>query len=95
MRKTILAITVLTMLLLAAAAAQGAADIPDPPREFYCLDQAEVLSAGTENAIISSGRELSKATGAQIVVVTINSLGDAAVEDYANELFRKSTICPR
>jgi len=89
MRRAVIGTLFLLVWSLVAPYALGAAVIPDPPRDFYCLDQANILAGSTEKAIINSGRELAKSTGAQIVVVTINSLGDAALEEYANELFRK------
>lgn len=48
-----------------------------------------MLSAETEEYIVSTGRELASKTGAQIVVVTIPSLDGIPLEEYATDLFRE------
>lgn len=89
MRKLAVALISLICLLLLAGTAMGGIKVPDPPRYFYCLDQAGMLSPETENAIIENNRSLQQKTGAQIVVVTVKDMGGAAIEDYAQTLFRQ------
>ncbi len=60
--------------------------------DFYVNDSAKVLDASLENYIISTNKSLYSQTGAQIVVVTINSLEGESLEEYANELFRQYGI---
>ena len=60
--------------------------------DFYVNDSANVLDASLENYIISTNKSLYSQTGAQIVVVTINSLEGEGLEEYANELFRQYGI---
>ena len=60
--------------------------------DFYVNDSAKVLDASLENYIISTNKSLYSQTGAQIVVVTINSLEGEGLEEYANELFRQYGI---
>lgn len=61
-------------------------------REFYVNDSANVLDYDLENYIISTNKSLNSQTGAQIVVVTVNSLEGKEIEEYANELFRQYGI---
>lgn len=77
------------ILAFAADIGLGAIKVPDPPEQFYCLDQGDILSAATENAIISRGQDLADRSGAQIVVLTIASLEDAVLEDYSLEVLRQ------
>ena len=57
--------------------------------DFYVNDSAGVLDNSLKNYIISTNKSLYSQTGAQIVVVTVNSLDGVAIEDYANKLFRQ------
>ena len=60
--------------------------------DFYVNDSAGVLDNSLKNYIISTNKSLYSQTGAQIVVVTVNSLGGDTIEDYANKLFRQYGI---
>ncbi len=89
MRKKLLLLSMI-MLLVFAAPALAAMDIPQPDSNFYCLDHADMLATETENAIINASQNLEQKTGAQIVVVTVPTLGEGVVlEDYSLELFRQ------
>ena len=49
-----------------------------------------MLSEESENAIINTSKNLQQKTSAQIVVVTVPTIGeDAVLEDYSLELFRQ------
>lgn len=63
-----------------------------PTKEFYVNDYANVLTKETEEHIINQNVALNNKTGAQIVVVTVNSLEGKDIETYANELFRSFGI---
>lgn len=65
--------------------------VPSPGDNFYILDQAGVISSTVAKSIESQGEELYKATGAQVVVVTIDSAG-VSLKDYAYTLFNKWEI---
>lgn len=83
MRKTfIVFIACLTFFMPAYSA-----DIPKA--ENYANDFADVLTAETENYINSTGRAYQKTDGVQIVAVTIESLEDASIEDYAYDIFNE------
>lgn len=87
---------VLGGLLVFAAAAlmvlspvEAAPQAPPKPAKFdYVYDYAGLLDRETAATISSLGRELDGKTEAQLVVVTVASLGDSTIEDYANTLFR-------
>ena len=61
-------------------------------RDFYVNDTANILNNETETYIININQELYSKTGAQIVVVTVNSLEGISVEDYALQTFRNYGI---
>ena len=69
--------------------------IVKPTSEFYVNDYADILSDDTEKYIVDCNVKLYEKTGAQIVVVTIPSLGGAVLEEYANELFNNFGIGSR
>lgn len=60
-----------------------------PSEDIYCLDNAGVLSDDTKGEIVFSNDLLDKACGAQIVVVTLETTGSDAIDDYTTELFNK------
>ncbi len=66
--------------------------VPSPGNNFYILDQAGVISSSVVTSVQSQGEELYKATGAQVVVVTIKSTGGVSLKDYAYTLFNKWSI---
>lgn len=69
-----------------------AISIPEPTESFYVNDTAELISEENENYVIATNEDLYKKTGAQVVVVTIESLEGTSVEEYSTELFRKYGI---
>ncbi|MDO5301697.1 MAG: TPM domain-containing protein [Tissierellia bacterium] len=64
----------LSLLLLIPAGVWAAGDLVAPTREFYVNDQANLLSPETEEIIVSTGEELSRQVGAQVVVLTLPRL---------------------
>lgn len=71
-------------LLVCPALADG---LLDPPANGCVLDVAGVLKSGTVEHIVSQNEKLSGATGAAIVVVTVDFLNGKDIDDYALELF--------
>lgn len=71
---------VLCPILLGAA--------PSHTDTFYVNDYADVLSDETEARILSTAVDLESKTGAQVVVLTVNSLDGEDISDYAVETFR-------
>ena len=65
-------------------------NLPDPTREFYVGDFADVLSPETENWIVHTNLNYERTEERpQIVVVTVPDLQGATIEGYAVALFEK------
>ena len=88
--------TLFALLLMIAAifacdspAADAAGELlPKPAQREYVVDTAGIVSAEDRAQIEKIGEELREKTKAEIVVVTVPTLGDADIESYANKLFR-------
>lgn len=78
------------MLLICILSFPIYADIefPTPTNYKYLNDYVGVINNSEVNSIISIGKELEDKTGAQAVVVIIDSTNNIPIEDYANKLFR-------
>ena len=81
-----LSILVLTLILLLPASI-AAVTVPEPTSDFYVNDYAGVLDDAVKSEISSTNETLDQETGAQIVVVTVQSLGGENLEDYSYALF--------
>ena len=75
-------------LLNAAGSAPPGEMLPRPAQRTYVVDTAGMVSAEDAAQISKIGAELRSKTKAEIVVVTVPTLGDTDIESYANELFR-------
>ena len=84
-RKRVSFLLILCILLLCPVLL-GAA--PSHTDIFYVNDYADVLSDETESHILSTAVDLERQTGAQVVVLTVNSLEGEEISDYAVETFR-------
>ncbi len=62
---------------------------PKPTEKFFVNDFADVLSAEDEEQIYNKGAALQKKTTAQVVVVTVDSVGAEEISDYALNLGRE------
>ena len=60
--------------------------------DFYVNDAAGLLSPETKKYIIKTNITLNKASGAQVVVVTVPDMGGTDLEKYATTLFRQYGI---
>lgn len=69
-----------------------ASEIPLPTSAFYVNDYANVMDSQTEEEIIQSASALENKTNAQVVVVTVDGIGDLPLEEYTIDLFRKWEI---
>lgn len=68
--------------------AAAAPKIPDPQGDIYVQDFEHILSAEQSRYILSLGRALEDRTKAQIAVLTVPSLGDEPIEEYALQALR-------
>ena len=60
----------------------------NPTTDFYVNDFAGVITDSTKQIIMQSSVELQKKTGAQIVIVTVNSLNKNVLETYTLNILR-------
>ena len=82
--------------LVQVASATPKIPLKPGPAEFnYVFDYAKILSPQDIDKMSSLGRELDNQTKAQVVVVTVDSLGNSTLEEYANTLFRSWGIGDR
>jgi uncharacterized protein len=80
---------VLFVLLLGSLLQAGWAEkIADIQPRGYVTDLANVINPAARQKIEMLGTELQQKTGAQIAVVTVNSLEGQAREDYAADLYK-------
>ena len=77
---------ILTIILFGFAINSVSQDFPKPRGAVN--DFANVIPAATENQIEGLCREVWQKTGTAIVDVTIQSIGDNYIEDYANRLYQ-------
>lgn len=89
--KKIKNIILLMLLFLILLSVKSLAIVP-PTADFFVNDYAGVLTEETKNYIMQTNTELQQKTGAQIVVVTVTSLENESIEEYATDLFRKFGI---
>jgi uncharacterized protein len=77
----------IAVLLLSSAA--NALDTSKLQPRGYVSDFAHVLDAGSVQALEAYCGNVERTTGAQMAVVTVDSLEDEPIEDVANRLFRQ------
>jgi uncharacterized protein len=86
-RSARLAGAAIAALLLSYAA--NALDTSELQPRGYVSDFARVLDPGTAQALEAYCGKVERTTGAQMAVVTVDSLEDEPIEDVANRLFRQ------
>jgi len=93
-RRRILSIflVIFTFFLFAGNSFAEDSQIPAPVGDIYIQDFAGVLNEQERVELSRIGRSLEDQTTAQIAVLTVESIGDTTVEEYANEAFRKYGI---
>lgn len=74
--------------LLCCCAAHGA-DVASLQPQGYLSDFANVADAQSRAAIERYCAAVEKSTGAQIALVTVDTLDNVPIEDFANDLFRR------
>ena len=84
-RSKLVLLFVLLVLLMQLGWAEKIADIQP---QGYVTDLANVINPATRQKIEMLGTELQQKTGAQIAVVTVNSLEGQTREDYTADLYK-------
>ncbi len=75
--------------LLLCSCGKEAQQTLSPSTEFYVNDFADVIDSADEGEILSRGVALNEQTTAQVVAVTVDTIGDEEISDYALELGRE------
>lgn len=81
MKKSVFLLITFLVITGLASSALAEVSVPEPPTDFYCLDEANMLSGELEKGIIKTSSDLEKLSGAQIVVVTLKDMQGAAIEE--------------
>lgn len=63
--------------------------IPAPIGDIYVQDFANILTENEEAQLKNIGRQIEDQTSSQIAVLTVDSIGEASIEEYAVEAYRK------
>lgn len=87
-----LLLVLFTFLLLEGHAFAKDTQIPTPVGDIYVQDFADVLTKNEENQLKSLGRNLEDQTTAQVAVLTVKTIGEKQIAEYANEAFRQYGI---
>ncbi|NLJ41319.1 MAG: TPM domain-containing protein [Clostridiales bacterium] len=69
--------------------------MPSPTHEFYVNDYADVLDNEAKQFIIGQSQRLYELSGAQIVVLTIDTIGNEVLEEYSLDILRQWGIGSR
>lgn len=85
----VLIILVLPTFFLGGCTSEKGKVPPMPTSSIYVQDYAKVLSEQSKAAILARSTELNAKTNAQIVVVTVPTLGGMDIKEYSIELARK------
>ncbi|MBC7342981.1 MAG: TPM domain-containing protein, partial [Clostridia bacterium] len=90
----------LVLALAVALALPGlgwaATPVPPPPTQnIYVYDQANLIDPAQREQMLAIGEKINAATKAQVVVATVDTIGQDPIEDYALELFRQWGIGDR
>jgi uncharacterized protein len=66
--------------------------IPAPVGDIYVQDFANVLSDQEKTELRGLGRSLEDQTTAQVAVLTVETIGNRSIQEFANEAFRQYGI---
>lgn len=93
--KSLPALLLLMLLIGFVHSAAAAATIPEYTKAFYVNDFSGILSDESKDYILNVNLDLHQKTGAQVVVVTMESLNGESLESFATEMFRTYGIGDR
>lgn len=91
MKKRFFLLILLSIIILFGSKVY-AFNVVKPTENFYVNDYANLLSEDTEKYIMEHSINLNNKTKSQIVVVTVNDLDGASIEDYSITLARNFKI---
>ncbi len=85
-------LVIVTLFLFIGRAFAEDIQIPAPVGDIYVQDFANVLNEQEKAELKSLGRTIEDQTTAQIAVLTVDTIGERPIEEFANEAFRKYGI---
>lgn len=88
MKKILSLLLIILVLFMPISVWAKGEDIPSPTQNFYINDYANVLDSQTEQYIMQHSIQLDELTGAQVVVVTVDTIGDIPLEEYSLNILR-------
>lgn len=88
-KKREISLLLLIIICLTQSILVSAFSIPKPTAAFYVNDSADLINVKNEDYIITANEALCANTGAQIVVVTIDSLEGTSIEEYPESFNRQ------
>ena len=91
-KKILTLICIVFLCIALSVPAFAATEIPAPTPDFYVNDFAGILSQETHDTIMSLGPALADQTGAQVVVVTMNTLNGDDLLKFATDMYRSYGI---
>lgn len=77
------------LLLLPHGAIAAPNEIPAPVGDIYVQDFANILNDNEEIQMRNMGRSIEDQNTSQIAVLTVESIGETSIEEYAVEAYRK------
>lgn len=90
--KAVFSLLFLVFFLLQGEAFAQNIKMPAPIGDIYVQDFAKVLTQAEVEEIRSLGRNIEDQTTAQISVLTVETIGENTIEEYANTAFRQYGI---
>lgn len=90
--KSVFSLLFLFFFILQGGAFAEDIKMPAPIGDIYVQDFAKVLTPDEITEIRSLGRTIEDQTTAQISVLTVDTIGEHTMEEYANEAFRRYGI---
>lgn len=83
-------VTLFLLLLLCSVyyITNASSNYPNPTNLKYINDYTNTINNNYKEKIVSIGKELEDKTGAQSIIVVIDSTNNIPIEDYINKLFR-------
>lgn len=89
-RKIVRSIAVACLLFMCMPFGVSAAEFPAWNKfDYFIQDHAKILSNEQKEELNRLGKNLEQATGAELAVLTIPSIGDEPVEQYAVDALRE------
>lgn len=82
----------LPLFLIPATGFAENGQVPGPVGDIYVQDFAQVLTQAETAELRDIGRSIEDQTSAQVAVLTVNTIGNSTIEEYANQAFRKYGI---